>query len=295
VIKVEDDLLGGGGGGGATTTTAASSGSINKIPDEIRPRLLSAFKALITTPAGVLFEDDLLQIGIKQEHRGAQARLSLFYGNKTPSDLTTFTAKLSPAPYLRILQSEDPPTSIAGNQQAKHTLQLEVIKPYDYPEAPTLTLTFTHTPTHTTTKQSYQYELPIPVVPTNFFEPVTLSAPDFMTRWRALEGQNRERQEVLQQPPQFNFDPASFPLFKSKVLEGLHVAQAQGLDQNDLSLSVAGSFRTATAGPDGSKISVGALLRIEINPQVRAIRVTSRAVHGTVAAALVNTVKALVT
>lgn len=33
----------------------------------------------------------------------------------------------------------------------------------------------------------------------------------------------------------------------------------------------------------------------EVNPQVRAIRVTCRAVHATVASALVNTIKALVT
>lgn len=96
-----------------------------------------------------------------------------------------------------------------------------------------------------------------------------------------------------------------------------------GLDQTELTLSVAGTLRTGATGPDGAKLSVGGLLRIgapkeepphpptwqcshvltrlsvsvvcvEVNPSARALRVTCRAVHPSMAAALVNTIKALV-
>jgi len=105
----------------------------------------------------------------------------------------------------------------------------------------------------------------------------------------------RPKQRDKQQPlTLIIYEPSGLVAFRAEILDGLHLAQAQGIDQNDLSLSAVGSLRTGTAGPDGSKISVGALVRIEINAQVRAVRVTARAVHGTVAAALVNTIKALV-
>jgi len=289
-VPDEDDLL--GVGGAATSSSSSSSNSSNgvqTIPEEIRPRLATAFKALITTPAGVLFENEVLQIGIKQDYRGSQGRVSLFYGNKTTGELSNFKAELAAVSFLRV-QSQDPPSTIGAGQQAKHQLAVEVLKPFDYPEAPSLLLSFTSP----SSGQTYSYSLPLPIVPTCFFEPVTLAASDYMTRWRSLEGQNRERQEVIQQPPNFNYEPSGLVAFRAKILDGLHLAQAQGIDQNDLSLSAVGSLRTGTAGPDGSKISVGALVRIEINAQVRAVRVTARAVHGTVAAALVNTIKALV-
>ena len=71
--------------------------------------------------------------------------------------------------YLRV-QSQDPPASLAAGQQAKQQLMIEVMKPFDYSEAPLLTVTFRYN------RQSYSFELSLPVVPTSFFEPVTLPA-----------------------------------------------------------------------------------------------------------------------
>jgi predicted amino acid dehydrogenase len=51
---------------------------------------------------------------------------------------------------------------------------------------------------------------------------------DYMTRWRTLEGQNREKQEVLSNPATFGFTPAEVAALKAKVIDGLHLAQAQG-------------------------------------------------------------------
>lgn len=39
---------------------------------------------------GVLYEDDVLQIGCKLESRANLARLGMFYGNKTANQLTDF-------------------------------------------------------------------------------------------------------------------------------------------------------------------------------------------------------------
>lgn len=39
---------------------------------------------------GVLFENDIIQIGVKSEYRQNLGRLGLFYGNKTQAPLTNF-------------------------------------------------------------------------------------------------------------------------------------------------------------------------------------------------------------
>ena len=43
---------------------------------------------------GVLFENDLLQIGIKAEYRQNLARVGVFFGNKTTFQFTNFTSNL---------------------------------------------------------------------------------------------------------------------------------------------------------------------------------------------------------
>jgi AP-2 complex subunit alpha len=281
---LDNDLLGGGGCLGLST----GGGAVVGVTEEMRPRLAAAFKALVTAPAGVLFENESLQVGVKHEYKGSQGRVGLFYGNKSGGELVGFAAAVGAAPSLRVQVAQDVQGSVGPGQQARQQLLVEAMRPFDYAEAPTLTVSFT------LQGRAHSYELPLPVVPTGFCEPVTLAAGDFMARWRSLEGQNRERQEIVQQPAGFSFEPAAVAAFKQRVVEGLHLAQAPGVDTTEASLSVAGSFRTGATGADGNKLSVGALLRVEFNAQIRAVRITSRAVHGTIAGALVNTVKALV-
>ncbi len=277
---------------GAPAPATGGGDVVIRVPDEMRPRLAAAFKALVTSGAGVLFENECLQVGVKHEYQGAQGRVGLFFGNKSGGELSAFQATVAApaggAAALKIQVGQDVPSTVGAGQQTRQQVVVEAMRPFDYPEAPTLTVSFS---LH---GRAHAYDLPLPVVPTCFFEPVTLAAGDYMARWRSLEGQNRERQEIVQQPPNFAFDGPGLAAFKQRVVEGLHLAPAPGVDATEASLSVAGSFRTGATGPDGSKLSVGALLRIEFNGQVRAIRVTSRAVHGAIAAALVNTVKALV-
>lgn len=45
---------------------------------------VDSLKKLVWKHNGVLFESDLLQIGVKSEYRSNLGRMTLFYGNKTP-------------------------------------------------------------------------------------------------------------------------------------------------------------------------------------------------------------------
>ena len=57
---------------------------------------------------GVLFENDLLQIGVKSEFRQNLGRIGLYYGNKTTFTFSAFSA------------SVDLPSDIAPNILVSH-------------------------------------------------------------------------------------------------------------------------------------------------------------------------------
>jgi AP-2 complex subunit alpha len=58
------------------------------------------FRRFVIKNNGVLFESDLLQIGVKCEFRQNLGRLYLFYGNKTPVQLKDFSSSIQSEPPL---------------------------------------------------------------------------------------------------------------------------------------------------------------------------------------------------
>lgn len=68
---------------------------------------------------------------------------------------------------------------------------------------------------------------------------------------------------------------------------------AQGVDTSESSISIACTFRTGTTGPNGDKISVGCLARVEGNPMTNAYRITVRAVHKDISVATKNCLKTI--
>jgi hypothetical protein len=69
----------------------------------------------------------------------------------------------------------------------------------------------------------------------------------------------------------------------------------QGVDTSDATVSVAGTYHTSALSPSGKKVSVGLLMRLEINAADKAFRLTVRAVHPQVSVAIKNIVKSQLT
>ncbi|KAE9189961.1 hypothetical protein PF002_g24900, partial [Phytophthora fragariae] len=104
----------------------------------------------------------------------------------------------------------------------------------------------------------------------------------------ALEGQDREQQEVV---------PAASKLDLAQAREwlstNLKFAMVDGLDsQASGSLSGAATYRTGAVGPNGDKLSVGCLVRLEASDG-NAYRIRVRAVHRDVSVATKNCLKML--
>ncbi|OQS04089.1 AP-2 complex subunit alpha [Thraustotheca clavata] len=244
-------------------------------PSGVDPAKQSAwFNKIISTNQGVLFENDLLQIGVKQEFRGSQGRLSLFYGNKSPQTLSNVSAVIKPVAFLRV-QAEELGNEVASKQQLKQQIMVECMQPFTQPAEMTVTYSFNG--------QFTTFDLKLPCVATCFLEPVKLTNDDFTKRWAALEGQGREQQEVFASSTKLDAQ-ANIKLLTDTMKFGL------GVDASG-ALALAGTFRTGTAAPTGDKISVGCLVRLEANAQANSYRLTVRAVHPDVSVAVKNILK----
>ncbi len=143
---------------------------------------------------------------------------------------------------------------------------------------------------------------------------------DFMKRWKGLEGSGRDQQVRRQRlcarqhartharthaqaAYRENTPPARMP--PQEVFAGaspIDISAARALLAGPMRLSLvespepqavnaAGTYRTGTLGPNGEKISVGLLVRVEANAAAGMFRVSVRAVHPTVSTAIKTIVK----
>lgn len=252
------------------------------IPKEVIPAMRKAFSNLCTSPSGVLFENALLQVGVKHEYIGAQGRISVFFGNLSKQPLENFRVQLEEVDHLRVQKQgtqglldddEEGGCTVAVRTQAKLLLIVEVVAPFD--DAPAMRVSF-----QTDEGECHEYPLRLPIVATCFMEPVTLEASAFMQRWKSLEGQERECQEVVKAPP--NSPPIDEDYMKriaQIVTEGLKFGRCPGCDPTPWTVSGAATFRTGAKDMNGNNINVGCLVRVEANPQAGAFRVTTRTLH----------------
>ena len=263
------------------------------IPKELIPAMRKAFSNLCTSPSGVLFENALLQVGVKHEYVGAQGRLSVFFGNLHSSALKNFKVRVDQPDHLRmqmqgtqnLLDEGDYDSvgcTVAIKTQAKLLILVEVTAPFD--DAPSMRITF-----DTEEGERHDYPLRLPLVATCFMEPVNLDPGAFMQRWKSLEGQDRECQEVMKLPPNAaEIDEEYMDRVAKIIVEGLKFGRCQGVDPTPWTVSGAATFRTGAKDMNGNNINVGCLVRVEANPKANAFRVTTRTLHPLCSKAIKN-------
>lgn len=64
-------------------------------------------------------------------------------------------------------------------------------------------------------------------------------------------------------------------------------------DESEFIVYGASLVRTGALGPNGEKISLGSLVKLEMNVQANAIRITVRTVHPSSTSAIIQTTKAI--
>uniref|UniRef100_A0A667WFT7 AP-2 complex subunit alpha n=1 Tax=Myripristis murdjan TaxID=586833 RepID=A0A667WFT7_9TELE len=204
---------------------------------------------------GVLYENQLLQIGLKSEYRQNLGRMYVFYGNKTSTQFLSFTASVgSPDPLnTHILHPVDP--TVDGGAQVQQILNIECLS--DFTEAPVLNIQFRYGGT----LQSIAVKLPIML--NKFFQPTEMMSQDFFQRWKQLGAPQQEVQKIFKAK-----HPMDTEVTKAKII-GFGAALLDGVDPNPANFVGAGVIHTKST-------QVGCLLRLEPNTQAQMYRLTLR-------------------
>ncbi|CAB3359810.1 Hypothetical predicted protein [Cloeon dipterum] len=200
---------------------------------------------------GVLFENDLIQIGVKSEFRQNLGRITLFYGNKTSTALQNFSAAVTnPTGCIGKLnvQSKKVDPTVEAGAQVQQMVNGECV--FDYPDAPSLTVTFTCNGT----PQKLSLRLPLTV--NKFFEPTEMTGEVFFARWKNLSGNEQRSQKIFKAT-----QPMDNTAIRTKLI-GFGMQLLDGIDPNPENFVCAGIVHT-------SKQQIGCLLRLEPNKQAQ--------------------------
>uniref|UniRef100_A0A8D0CED7 AP-2 complex subunit alpha n=1 Tax=Scleropages formosus TaxID=113540 RepID=A0A8D0CED7_SCLFO len=214
---------------------------------------------------GVLFENQLLQIGLKSEFRQNLGRMYVFYGNKTSTQFLNFSPSVICQDALKthiLLQRGTPadPT-VEGGAQLQQVLNIECVS--EFVEAPILNIQFRYGGM----LQNIAVKLPITL--NKFFQPTEMTSQDFFQRWKQLSAPQQEVQKIFK--AKHSMDPE---VTKAKII-GFGVALLDRVDPNPSNFVGAGVIHTKMT-------QVGCLLRLEPNTQAQMYRLTLRTSRDTV-------------
>ncbi|KAM5131973.1 AP-2 complex subunit alpha-1 isoform 2-T2 [Mantella aurantiaca] len=207
---------------------------------------------------GVLFENQLLQIGVKSEFRQNLGRMYLFYGNKTSVQFQSFTSAVSyPGELQNHLNVQTKPVDpmVEGGAQVQQVLNIECLTDFD--EAPLTNIKFRYGGT----LQNITLKLPITI--NKFFQATEMPSQDFFQRWKQLSLPQQEAQKIFKANNAMDSE-----VTKAKLL-GFGSALLENVDPNPDNFVGAGIIQTKS-------VQVGCLLRLEPNIQAQMYRLTLR-------------------
>uniref|UniRef100_A0A8C9SE62 AP-2 complex subunit alpha n=1 Tax=Scleropages formosus TaxID=113540 RepID=A0A8C9SE62_SCLFO len=221
------------------------------------------FSRFVCKNNGVLFENQLLQIGLKSEFRQNLGRMYVFYGNKTSTQFLNFSPSVISRhrPMRLNVHSKPADPTVEGGAQLQQVLNIECVS--EFVEAPILNIQFRYGGM----LQNIAVKLPITL--NKFFQPTEMTSQDFFQRWKQLSAPQQEVQKIFK--AKHSMDPE---VTKAKII-GFGVALLDRVDPNPSNFVGAGVIHTKMT-------QVGCLLRLEPNTQAQMYRLTLRTSRDTV-------------
>ncbi|XP_074242169.1 AP-2 complex subunit alpha-1 isoform X1 [Saimiri boliviensis] len=230
-------------------------------PEDIGPPIPEADELLnkfVCKNNGVLFENQLLQIGVKSEFRQNLGRMYLFYGNKTSVQFQNFSPTVVHPGDLQTqlaVQTKRVAAQVDGGAQVQQVLNIECLR--DFLTPPLLSVRFRYGGA----PQALTLKLPVTI--NKFFQPTEMAAQDFFQRWKQLSLPQQEAQKIFKAN-----HPMDAEVTKAKLL-GFGSALLDNVDPNPENFVGAGIIQTKA-------LQVGCLLRLEPNAQAQMYRLTLR-------------------
>ncbi|XP_055991981.1 AP-2 complex subunit alpha-1 isoform X1 [Sorex fumeus] len=236
-------------------------------PEDVGPPIPEADELLnkfVCKNNGVLFENQLLQIGVKSEFRQNLGRMYLFYGNKTSVQFQNFLPSVVHPGDLQTqlaVQTKRVAAQVDGGAQVQQVLNIECLR--DFLTPPLLSVRFRYGGA----PQALTLKLPVTI--NKFFQPTEMAAQDFFQRWKQLSLPQQEAQKIFKAN-----HPMDAEVTKAKLL-GFGSALLDNVDPNPENFVGAGIIQTKA-------LQVGCLLRLEPNAQAQMYRLTLRTSKETV-------------
>lgn len=216
----------------------------------LSPNWEPGYRRLLTSDEGILYEDAQLQIGLRSEYRGPMGCLIIYFTNRSPSPIASFTTTLNnpSSSALRIDTKSLPDSTIHPEAQAQQTVIFNATAAPLAP--PTIRISYLAGALQALTLQ-------LPVVLHKFMDPAELSSDDFFKRWRQIGGAPREAQRVFGLADGGKRSSMSEESTRL-VVQGMRWGVLQGVDPNRKNV-VGASVCHLVGG------KVGCLVRLEPN------------------------------
>ncbi|XP_041941099.1 AP-2 complex subunit alpha-2 isoform X1 [Alosa sapidissima] len=245
--ETSDTLLAEGPG----DSDSAPPPAVSEEPAPPLPEAEELLNKFVCKNNGVLFENQLLQIGIKSEYRQNLGRMYLFYGNKTSVQFVSFSTTVScpgELPTQLNLQTKTVEPLIEGGAQVQQVVNIECLT--DFVDAPLLNIKFRYG------GALQNLTLKLPVTINKFFQPTEMLSQEFFQRWKQLSQPQQEAQKIFKAGHGIDTE-----VVKAKLL-GLGTALLENVDPNPENFVCAGVIQTKAQ-------QVGCLLRLEPNAQAQ--------------------------
>jgi AP-2 complex subunit alpha len=221
----------------------------------LSPGWEKGFNRLLSRAEGVLFEDGQIQVGIRSEYRGQMACLIMYFTNKTPAAMSSFTTTLDLDETEKGALTWDikgiPDPTIAEGTQAQQVIMFEAKRVFE--KSPTIRISYLAGALQALT-------LKLPVTIHKFMDPAELTAEDFFKRWKQIGGPPREAQQIFGLVDGGRSGEREITEeFIRKTVEGFRWGVLDGVDPNAKNFVGASVVHTSEGG------KFGCLLRLEPN------------------------------
>eukprot|EP00127_Corallochytrium_limacisporum_P005621 Clim_evm20s209 gene=Clim_evmTU20s209 len=266
----EGDLINGSG-----QPEEDNSWELQEMPmSGVPPQAEQFLQKFWTVDRGVVFEDDVLQIGAQCQFKDNLGRYTFFYGNKTSQPISALDVKmytLGVKGQVRLQLKPPENSELAPQGQTSQVLNAEALEPFE--DHPIVFVTYAGPNGVHRTAVFY-----VPIFITKFSNPVPMQGSDFIGRWKTLDGKQSQQ-----------MNDAKRPIDMTDVqdrIQGLNMEILQGVDPNPANVVAAGIIKL------GDK-QVGVLMRLETSREQQKYNVTIRALEPYVASLFRKAVEAV--
>ena len=208
----------------------------------LSPGWEEGYNRLLMRSEGLLYEDVQIQIGCRTEYRAEVGCIILYFTNKSPAPIQSFTTTID-NPSSEQLKSENkslPETKVHTGEQ---TSQMIIFTAHGvFTESPTIRISYMAGSLQALT-------LKLPVTLHKYMDTAVLSSDDFFKRWKQIGGAPRESQKIFKA---YDISTSS----TRQLLTGLKWGILDGVDPNTKNFVGATVLHTV-----GGKF--GCLLRLE--------------------------------